>query len=267
MSSDDSIRSALWREEPESDNPFAAKRALCAGYDVFGDLLGKASWVEFVYLLFKGERPTPVEAALFNDLAVVLANPGPRDHSVLAAMAGGAGGSTPAASLMAALAVGAGQLGGAHEVALCVEAWGNLGTDLTAWQEFVSTPLGDDRPDIWPTPEHPPGFDPNGATCPTPVRQTLARLASLSAGAALPWLQENREALEYSAKLPLTMSGVAAAALFDLGFSAAQAEMGYLILRLPGAGVHALEQQEKGWRSYPFYSNGLELADDEEKKP
>lgn len=262
-SSDERIRSGLWFEEPEPDNPFAAKRALCAGYDVFGDILGKASWAEFVYLLFMGKRPTPEQTALLNDLSIAFANPGPRDHSVLAAMAGGAGGSTHAASLSAALAVGAGQLGGAHEVARCVEAWKSIGADLGAWKKLIANPSIEGRPDIWPPVEHPPGFDPNGASCPTPVRQTLAHLASLSCGKTLPWLATHRRGLEESAGLPLAMSSVAAAALFDLGFNPAQAEMIYLILRLPGAGAHALEQQEKGWRSYPFYREGLELLDDE----
>ena len=49
-------------------------------------------------------------------LALALANPGPRDPMVHAAMCGGVGGSHAAASLIAALAVGAGQSGGAREV-------------------------------------------------------------------------------------------------------------------------------------------------------
>ena len=115
MSSEDKkqevIHTKIWREEPELDNPFAAKKCFCAGYDVYGDLLGKASWIEYLYLLFMLEKPTEQQAKLLETIAVTIANPGIRDHSVLAAMNAGVGGSTSASVLMAALAVGAGQYG------------------------------------------------------------------------------------------------------------------------------------------------------------
>ncbi|MEE8428226.1 MAG: citryl-CoA lyase, partial [Gammaproteobacteria bacterium] len=114
------IHTRIWEEEPEPDNPFAARACYCCGYDVYGDLLGKAGWSEYLYLLFRGERPNEAQARLLEGLAVILANPGLRDHGVRAAMNGGVGGSTHAACLMAALAVGAGQLGGGREVVLAM---------------------------------------------------------------------------------------------------------------------------------------------------
>ena len=36
----------------------------------------------------------------------------------------------------------------------------------------------------------------------------------------------------------------------------------YLMLRLPGAAVHALEQRKMGWKKFPFYSSAIELDDD-----
>ena len=38
--------------------------------------------------------------------------------------------------------------------------------------------------------------------------------------------------------------------------------MFYLLLRLPGAAAHALEQHERGWRNLPFYGDGLILTKD-----
>ena len=114
------IHTKIWREEPEPDNPFAAKKCFCAGYDVYDDLLGKASWAEYIYLLFKLEKPTAQQAKLLETIAVAIANPGIRDHSVRAAMNAGVGGSSSASALMAALAVGAGQYGGAREVYFCL---------------------------------------------------------------------------------------------------------------------------------------------------
>ncbi|WP_206047054.1 citryl-CoA lyase, partial [Noviherbaspirillum denitrificans] len=213
------IRSGIWSEEPEPDNPFAARAAYCRGYDVYGEMLGNARWVDMLYLLFRGERPTAAQADLMENLALALANPGPRDPSVHAAMCGGVGGSTGAASLMAALAVGAGKLGGGREVYLAIEGWAACGTDINAWQTWSAHPADGDG-SIWPASDHPPGFDPNGVSTATPVRQALSCLARLSEGAFLPWLDAHREALERAIGLPLAMSGVAAAALADLGFSA-----------------------------------------------
>jgi citrate synthase len=54
------------------------------------------------------------------------------------------------------------------------------------------------------------------------------------------------------------MSGVAAAALHDLGLSPAQGEMMHLLLRLPGSAVHALEQKDFGHKNFPFFRIELE---------
>jgi citrate synthase len=262
MKQKEMIRTRIWREEAEPDNPFAAAACYCYGYDVYGDVLGKASWIEFLYLLFRGERPDREQARMLEDLAVAIANPGPRDHSVRAAMNGGVGGSHSAACLMAALGVGAGQLGGGREVALAMQAWLDCGTDIEAWKHRLTNPPQEERADVWPAMEHPPGFDPHGASCPTPICQTLAHLSRNPAARTLSWLQGNRGALEIIADCPLAMTGVAAAAFHDLGFNPDQGEMLYLILRLPGAAVHALEQKEFGFKRYPFFHDAVHLAND-----
>src|SRR5690606_10678159 len=129
--------SNFWEEVAEDDNPFATKEAYCHGYNVYGEILQKAAWFEYLYVLFKGEKPTPAQAKLLEKLAIALANPGPREASVRAAMNGGVGGSTHAASLMAALAVGAGQYGGAQEVSVCVTNWQKNGCDYEAWKSSL----------------------------------------------------------------------------------------------------------------------------------
>ena len=116
------MQSRIWLEEPEPNNPFACRAAYCHGYDVYGEMLGDAGWVDMLYLLFKGEAPSRSQADALETLAVALANPGPRDASVHAAMCAGVGGSPAAAALTAALAVGAGGAGGAHEVFLAMPA-------------------------------------------------------------------------------------------------------------------------------------------------
>jgi citrate synthase len=254
------IHSHIWDEAPEPDNPFAAAVCYCRGYDVYGDLLCKASYIEYLYLLFRGEKPEPKAAKSLEALAIALANPGPRDPSVHAAMAAGVGGSPAASALMSALATGAGSSGGARDVLFSMEAWQACGTDMAAWQERLSAELPASRPLIWPQIEHPPGFDPHGASCSTPVRQTLNLLASLLTGGRVAWLAQERDALETCAGLPLAMPGVAAAALVDLGFAPNEGEMLTLLLRLPGAAAHAIEQGQRGFRQFPFFT--LDLQND-----
>lgn len=259
---EEAIHTRIWEEEAEPDNAFAAASCHCHGYDVYGDLLPHAGWIEYLFLLFRGEAPSAQQARLLEGLSVALANPGPRDASVHAAMCGGVGGSTSASCLMAALAVGAGASGGAREVRLAMENWIERGADLSLWQTGLAAKPVTDPSDVWPAPDHPAGFDPHGVRCTTPVLQTLAHLAGPDCGddcrSSLAWLRDNRPALESAAGLPLAMTGVAAAALRDLGFTPAQGEMLFLLLRLPGAAVHALEQRDGGYRNFPFFRVELE---------
>ncbi|MDF1831463.1 MAG: hypothetical protein P1U52_03880 [Porticoccaceae bacterium] len=256
------ITTKIWREEAEVDNPFAAAKSYCAGFDVYGDLLGKISLVEYLWLLFKLDPPNKAEARTFEGLAVALANPGPRDHSVRGAMNAGVGGSTRASALIAAISIGAGNLGGAREVFTAVQYWQQCGTDIESWIDIIDNPPREERADVWPEMEHTPGFDPNGASCPMPVKQLLDHLVEIEQNEPLLWLQSHRQTLEQHTGSPLAFSGVAAAAFFALGFEPEQAEILFLLLRLPGAAAHAIEQEKMGWSRYPFFGNGLTLTND-----
>lgn len=254
------IHTRIWREEPESDNPFATRAAYCHGYDVYGEMVGRVRWVDMLYLLLRGEAPASAQADMLEALAVGLANPGPRDQSVHAAMCGGVGGSSAAASLMSALAVGAGRYCGAREVLDAMTVWEACDDDLAAWAGRIIR--FDDGPiDVWPEAEHAPGFDPYGMTTATIVRQLLERLARIGQTSRLSWLVARRSEIEAEVGLPLALTGVAAAAFADLGFSASEGEMLFLMLRLPGAAAHALEQQGYGFKRFPFYP--VELVGDE----
>ena len=256
------ITTEIWREEAEPNNPFAASKSYCAGFDVYGDLLGKVSIIEYLWLLFKLDPPSKTQARTLEGLAVALANPGPRDHSVRGAMNAGVGGSTRASALIAAISIGAGNLGGAREVFIAMQYWQQCGADLESWIDIIQNPPRDERSDVWPEMEHIPGFDPNGASCPKPVQQLLKHLVDIEQDEVLVWLQSHRQTLEQHAQSPLAFSGVAAATLFALGFEPEQAEILFLMLRLPGAAAHALEQEKMGWSRYPFFGDGLTLTND-----
>ncbi len=251
------INTAIWEEEAESDNPFAAGSCFCRGYDVYGELLGRASYFEYLYLLFKGARPKPEVAYAMERLAIAIANPGPRSPQVHAAMASSVAGSPAVASLMAALGPGAGTYDGAREVLLAMENWQSCGMDLNEWQKTLTAPIKPSRPAIWPTPKHVAGFDPHGISAAKPVRQTLAYLSEILPNGELSWLNDHREALEGCTKIPLAMVGVIAAALINMGFTPTEGEMLTLLLRLPGAAAHALEQWQRGFRQFPFFEVDL----------
>lgn len=252
------ITTRIWLEEPEPDNEFATRAAWCHGYDVFGALVGTVSLSDYLFLLFRGELPPPAQSRTLQALAVALANPGPRDPAVHAAMCGGVGGSVAASCLTAALAVGAGRHGGAREVSDAMHLWMQCGTDLDAWKRCLPG-AGQHDDGAWPAPGHAPGFDPYRSTAATVEQQLLGHLAGLGAGQSLPWLAEHRLQLEAIAAGGLAITGVAAAACVDLGFSAVEAEMLHLLLRLPGAAVHALEQKAMGYKKFPFFD--IELLD------
>jgi citrate synthase len=256
------MESRIWLEEPEPDNEFACRAAYCHGYDVYGDMVGNAGWADMLYLLLKGDEPSRPQADALELLAVALANPGPRDPSVHAAMCAGVGGSPAAAALTAALAVGAGGAGGAREVFLAMQAWQECGTSLEAWRaHFCALAAHPAEPTgIWPAPEHPAGFDPLGVSTPTPVKQVLARLAALDTDSRCAWLATELAAMEQASGHPLSLLGVAAAAFTDLGMLPEEGEMLLLLLRLPGAAAHALEQRRSGHKRFPFYEIELEPA-------
>ena len=255
----DLIHTAIWQETPEADNPFATRVAHCRGYDVYGDMAGQARWIEMLWLLLRSELPAGPELDVLEALAVALANPGPRDGSVHAAMCGGVGGAPAASALMAALAVGAGRSGGAREVHDAMTMWQRHGPDLDAWRGYQAVSAGEPV-DVWPEPGHIPGFDPHGVSTALPVRQLLATLDRLGAGARTAWLQANLEQAKAATGLPLAMCGVAACVFGDLGFSPDEGEMLYLLLRLPGAAAHALEQKTGGFKRFPFYKLELDPA-------
>lgn len=258
--SDVTIRSKFWDEEPESDNPFAAGACYCSGYDVYGEILLQATYLEYLFLLFRKERPTRAQVRILEVLAIALANPGPRHPAVHAAMGAGVSGSPAAAILMSALAVGAGASGGGREVFLAMHRWQRCGLSLEKWEMELRSPPSPTRMEIWPDCSHPAGFAPYGTSAPQPVRQTLAALGAQKDDSCSAWLTVNREPLEAVTGLPVSLPGVAAAALTDLGFTAAEGEMLFLLLQLPGAAVHAIEQHELGFRSFPFFS--LDIAND-----
>jgi len=265
MKDKENITSKIWMEEAEDNNPFLAKKSYLHGYDVFGDLLPNVSYIEYLYLLFRGDAPTDNQCKLLEIICIALANPGPRDHSVMAAMSSSVGGSGNAASLMAALAVGAGSLNGGRELFLCMQQWDISECDLDKWQHEIQSYADNPVEDVWPVATHCPGFEPHSDFIKTQTIQLLELLCEKTESQYLNWLNENMNQLSSISGAPISMVSVVSAVYKTLDFSAEQAEMFYLLSRLPGAAAHALEQQSIGWKKFPFWPNGIKLSNDPKK--
>lgn len=244
----------LWDEAPDPRSPFLGTTVRLSGFDYFADLLPNARWSELVWLLFTAEPPTADQSALFERLAVALANPGPRDPAVHAAMCAGIGGSHPAASLMAALAVGAGEQGGSAELRRAMLAWQHDQADTLTLPDALDAQA--DAEGLWP------GFNAHSRHTGQTVLQCLDVLCQSPLAEHLTRLREAEPMLTARLDRGLNLTGVAAAAFVDLGLTPSQAEAIHLLLRLPGALAHALEQSEKSYRDFPFFALTEASADE-----
>ena len=245
------ITTAIWDEDASDQCIFQAVSARCHGFDLHDTLMPRASWAAMLLLLFKGEQPSAADCKLLNALAVALANPGPRDPSVHAAMAAGATGAPIAAALMAALSVGAGRRGGAREVYDCMVLWGSHGRDVSGWTANLG-PRPIDK--IWPASDFAAGFDATGPAAGPLALKTLDSLLNLpqAPDSPLHWLRANLAELEGTAQGSLSHTMVSALAFAQLGLAPKQGEALYLLLRLAGAAAHALEQSAQGYTAFPF---------------
>ncbi|HBF08714.1 MAG TPA: citryl-CoA lyase [Gammaproteobacteria bacterium] len=258
----DTFTTGIWNEEA-SENPFYAENSFCYGYNVFKDVLGKASYSEYLYLMFTGQRIAPYHEKLLEKLMIALAHPGIRHPSVHAAMCASVGGSRSAAALMASLAVGAGQSGGAHEVRLSLMLFQSAQQDLNTWAQTLKQVFDPQQIDVWFDPEHVPGFDPHLKTAAPTTLDALKHLADAAGPESqTQWLLDHYQALEKETGNGVAITGVTAAALYDLKFTPELAEYFYLFARLPGAAVQAEEARQNGVKAFPFFHDALKLQDE-----
>lgn len=261
MTNSHKLETSIWHEVANENNPFQADEVYCHGFDVYNDLLTNASWTAYIYLLISGERATRAQLSLLEKSSIVLANPGIRDLGVRAAMNAGVGKAPSASTLIAALSAGSGQFSGGRELVLSMELW----LKNISLEEFDLSIPCDDEKSIWPSLEHTPGFELHAERSAKFVDICLEQLADVSEGKYLQWLKRSKLALERKINQPLSLIGVLAAAFCDLDLSPQQSEYLFLILRLPGAAAHAMEQQKLGWQKFPFFQDTVNLVTDTEK--
>ncbi len=247
----DKASTKIWLETPSNDNPYLAEHCYCHGYDL-NELMQNISFVEMLYLLFRGELPNKDEAKLLEMFMVSAINPGPRHAATRAAMNAGVSKSNSSHILPIALMT----LGGDHLGAAEVEpAMRFLRKHLKQSPAAVIDTLLmqlDEKSDAVNDVHLAPGFGArfNGVD-PLP-NQFAQHLASMpGAGKSLAW------GCEFAAKLKdhhmgWLHTGLAAAVFADLGFQPRAAAGLYQLCLAPGLVAHGVEQSNKKLTDMPF---------------
>jgi citrate synthase len=234
-------------EIPAADNPYIAQTVLCHGYDMF-ELMAKRSYVEVLFLLFRGELPDAAQAQLLQQLMIGLMNPGPRHAATRAAMNTGIGKTDPLHILPIASAVYAGEYSGAKEVENAMQFFaqhaGRDPAEVVAEFAAAAPPAIDIA-----------GFGVRHGGIELIAVQLAGRLAGLSdAHKTLHWGQTLADELGATGNGWLT-TGVAAAALTDLGFQPRAGACLFQLFGAPGLLAHGLEMAGKPILAMPFVSD------------
>lgn len=238
----------IWREVPSKSNPYIAESASCHGYDLI-ELCNKRSFVDVLYLMFKGDLPTAKEASIFEKLMIAFISPGPRHPAVRAAMNAGIGKTDSSHILPIGLTV----LGGSHLGGAEVESsmrW--LRRNSRRDPEALAVEMLNDDSAKPIDDKLAPGFGKRfGGVDLLATKISKYFVAEESTGKVFNW------ASIYSKKVNerefgWLSTGVIAAVLCDLGFQPRTGPGIYQILSAPGVFAHGIEMSNKPLTAMPF---------------
>ena len=240
---------AIWQEIASPDNPYITESCRLHGYDLF-DVTKNCSYVETLFLLFKGQLPTRPQAVLMERLMIFLINPGPRHAATRAAMTAG----VSKADHAHILPIGLITMGGEHLGALEVEkAMHFLNQNIESnpvetannlLSRFMPAEQGDNR--------IAPGFGSHFNSIDSLAEQVAAHLCTLeAAGKALNWCNQFTK-VTVTNNLSWLTTGIAAAVFFDFELGAREAAGLFQLLSAPGILAHGLEQTHKPITAMPM---------------
>ncbi len=239
----------IWQEVPSADNPYIAAQSLCHGYDMI-ELMQKRSFVDVLYLLFRGELPSVDEAKLLETLMIGFINPGPRHPATRAAMNAGVGKTDPALILPIALTT----LSGTYNAAGTLEASMRF---LRKQQRQNAAEVAARLVEENERPEQgdwhiAPGFGSYYNGIDLLSAEIAKHLRGLpAAGSVLHWGQQFTQALNKEG-MGWLATGVVAAVLTNLGFQPRAAAGIYQIMSAPGLLAHGSELSNKPITAMPF---------------
>jgi len=239
----------IWQEQSSTENPYIAESCRCHGYDLL-ELVSGRSYVDVLYLLFRGELPGKNESALLEALMISMINPGPRHPATRAAMNAGVGKTDSVHILPIALTV----MGGSHlgagqvEVAMRFLRKHRDADPCQLASELLQHPMPAKGEDWRLAPGF--GWHFGGAEClPGKIARRLADLPG--SGAGLRWGCAFADALA-AQRLGWLNTGVVAAVLVDLGFRPRDGAGIFQLLSAPGLLAHGLELANKPVTAMPY---------------
>jgi citrate synthase len=246
------ISSNIFLEHASKSNPFIANESFIHGYNV-QELYQNLNFVEVLFLLFRGELPNTDDKQLFNQLLIALINPGPRHPATRAAMTAAISKTDPANVLPIGLLAISGQHLGASEV-------GQAAKFLSLNKHQAATKIASQlleqskKKTLKQTADShlAPGFGNRFNSIdilPNTLGYQLAKLPG--AKKHLIWGCQLLDALQQPSIGWLT-TGVAAAALLDLGFHPRETIGLYQLISAPGLLAQAHEQSFKQITDMPF---------------
>ncbi|MEX1033477.1 MAG: citrate synthase [Cellvibrionaceae bacterium] len=243
------IVTKIWSETPSTKNPYIAESSHCHGYDLL-ELMAKRSYPDLVFLLFKGELPTPQESQLMERLMIAFINPGPRHPATRAAMNAGVGKTDPSHILPIGLTILGGEHLGAAEVEPAIR-WLRKQAKRdphTTAEELIKAHSDKEEGDLHIA----PGFGSHFGGVDQMVVRIARQLITLpGAGKIMQWADAFSRALEQH-NMGWLSTGLVGAVLADLGF---QPRMGggiFQIMSAPGLFAHGIEMASKPLTAMPF---------------
>jgi citrate synthase len=248
----DKVSTRIWYEEPSPDNPYIAKRSLCHGYDLL-DLMRSCTFIEVLYLLFRGELPSNNQAVLLETLMIALINPGPRHPATRAAMSSAVSKTHPSHILPLALSCLSGDYLGAAEVEKSMRfIKRSVQRDPATLAHFLLGQYPKPAEGDWHVG---PGFGSRFGGVDRLAQAIASSLCALSgAGQALHWGCAFAHSF-FNQDAGWLTPGIAAAAFLDLGFHPRSGPGLFQVLSSPGLLAHGLEFANQPITAMPFVDN------------
>ena len=245
----DKTATNIWYEKPSADNPYLAAESYCQGYKL-RELLEKRSFVDVFYLLFMGELPSADKSQLLEQLMIAFINPGPRHPSTQAAMNAGISKVRYCNILPISLAIHGGAYLGGSEVEQSMRFFhSHHGQPV---EDVVNKLIQENK-----APEEGdwhicPGLGTHFGSIDFYQHKLAKDLQKLSgAGHFLAWGQRFVDALAPH-NMGWLSTGVAAAALCDLGFHPRTGAGLFQLFNAPGLLAHGLEMSTQPLTAMPF---------------
>ncbi len=238
----------IWYEKPSDNNPYVAQERRLHGYNML-TLCQQKSFTEVLFLLFKGELPSPSQNRLFELLMVAFINPGPRHPATRAAMTAGISKTNTPHILPVGLMVLGGQQNGAMDVEQTmgfIKSHQHQNVADFIHQQPMKTAPADGQD--W----HPyPGLGSSFGSHDLISAQLAHVFAKLPSGQAFNWMQQLIKQIDHPNVNWLPV-GLFAAILLDLAFAPREGGTLYQLFGAPGVAAHGLEQTHKPLTSMPL---------------